>query len=63
MSNRFVVINARPLARNNGSEGVHQNHYKARGFLVLDKEENKRLPDVFMARSEAQEECDRRNGR
>ncbi|WP_282395783.1 hypothetical protein [Pseudomonas sp. PS01298] len=63
MSDRFIVVNARPFDGGKHAADAGQNHSKARGFVILDREENKRLSDAFLIRKEAQEECDRRNGR
>lgn len=62
MADRYIVVNARPLDRSRFVVNGCENHFKARGFLILDREEDRRLPDVFHSRAEAQSECDRRNG-
>jgi len=63
MSDRFIVVNARPLDRSKHVLEGRENHLKARGFLILDREENRRLSDTYATRDEAQDECDRKNGR
>ena len=61
MSVRFIVVNARPMEHGQGSGSAHPASRLARGYLILDRHQDQRLPDCYMSRSEAQEECDRRN--
>lgn len=63
MQDRFVVVNSRPLEGVKPRDPTEAPHWKVRGYRILDTMMNKRLPDVFKGREEAQEECNRRNGR
>ena len=61
MSVRFVVVNARPMEHGQDSGSANPASRVTRGYLILDRHQDQRLPDCYMSRSEAQEECDRRN--
>ncbi|TWD52522.1 hypothetical protein FBY12_1048 [Pseudomonas sp. SJZ131] len=63
MSDRYEVKSAIPLESGSVRDGVRHSTAAVRGFQIFDNFENKRLPDSYMSRSEAQDECDRRNGR
>ena len=63
MSDRYEVKSAIPMETGSVRDGVRQSTAVARGFQIFDNFENKRLPDSYMSRSEAQEECNRRNGK
>ncbi len=63
MSDRYEVKSAIPTETGVVREGAIHSTPPVRGFQIYDNFESKRLPDTFMSRSEAQEECDRRNGR
>lgn len=63
MSERYVVKSAIPVETGGARNGERTFTPAVHGFQLFDTLEAKRLPDTFMSRSEAQEECDRRNGR
>jgi len=61
MSDRFIVVNARPMEYGQVRGNALSMNRVARGYLILDKHQGERLPKCYMSRSEAQEECNRRN--
>ncbi|MNH46655.1 hypothetical protein D3C79_1095320 [compost metagenome] len=63
MQDRFIVVNARPLEGVKPRDKSEPPHWAVHGYRILDTLVNKRLPGVFKSRIEAQEECDRRNGK
>jgi len=58
MGARFIVVNARAFEV--GQSRVRHNPRNARGFQLLDRYENLRLPELFSNRLEAQTECDKK---
>lgn len=61
MSDRFIVVNARPMEHGQVRASALSMNRVARGYLILDRHQGERLPECYVSRSEAQEECDRRN--
>ena len=61
MSDRFIVVNARPIEGGRRRDNAQPPHWKVRGYLILDILEDRRLPTSYSTRLEAQEECDRKN--
>ena len=61
MSDRFIVVNARPIEGGRPRGSKEQAHWKARGYLILDILENRRLATTYPTRDEAQLVCDRKN--
>lgn len=59
MSDRFVVGSEQAPDPGKGNSP----NYVPRGFQIYDTHEERFHPGVYSNRSEAQEECDRRNGR
>lgn len=63
MSDRYEVRSAIAAEVGGGRNGERTFTPAVRGFQLFDTQENKRLPDMYMSRAEAQDECNRRNGR
>lgn len=63
MDERYIVKPTIHTETGSVRNGVVTSHVAARGFQIYDTIEKKRHPDCYMSRSEAQDECDRRNGR
>ncbi|WP_431078462.1 hypothetical protein [Pseudomonas siliginis] len=63
MDERYTVKSAIHTETGSVRNGVINSSVAPRGFQIYDTIENKRHPDCYMSRSEAQQECDRRNGR
>lgn len=60
---RFVVVNSRPMEHKKKRESWEPPHWKVRGYRILDTRTDKRLPELYPSRADAQEECDRRNSK
>lgn len=63
MSDQYVVRSSLPVEIGSIRDGVRQSVPYSHGFQIHDTFADKRLPDMYMSRAEAQAECDRRNGR
>ncbi len=63
MQDRFIVVNSRPLEGIGPRNPSEPPHWKVHGYRILDTRNDKRLPELYPNRAEAQAECDRRNGK
>ncbi len=63
MDDRYIVKPTIHTEIGSVRNGVITSNVAPRGFQIYDTIEQKRHPDSFMTRGEAQDECDRRNGR
>lgn len=63
MSDRYVVRSAIAIEEGSVRNGVVRSTRAPQGFQIHDTFEDKREPDFYMSRAEAQDKCDRRNGR
>lgn len=63
MEERYIVKPTINTETGSKRDGVMTSHAVARGFQIYDTAENKRHSDSYMTRAEAQDECNRRNGR
>ncbi len=63
MSDRYEVRSVIPVEMGAVRDGVRHVVPSQSGFQLYDKLNDERLPDTYMSRAEAQDECDRRNGR
>lgn len=63
MKQRFIVVNSRPLEGIKSRDPSESPHWKVRGYRILDTRTDKRLPELYPSRADAQEECDRRNSK
>lgn len=63
MSDRYEVRSTIPVEMGAVRDGIRHAVRSPSGFQLYDKLNDERLPDTYMSRAEAQEECDRRNGR
>jgi len=63
MQDRFIVVNSRPLEGIRPRNTSEPSHWKVRGYRILDTWNDKRLQELYPSRAEAQEECDRINGK
>ncbi len=62
MDERYIVKSAIHTETGSVRNGVLTSNVAPKGFQIYDTIENKRHPDYYMSRGEAQDECDRRNG-
>jgi len=63
MQDRFIVVNSRPLEGIRPRNTSAPPHWKVRGYRILDTWNDKRLPELYLSRVEAQADCDRKNGK
>lgn len=63
MPDRYVVRSAIAAEQGSARDGERIFQPAPKGFQIYDTHEEKRSRETYMTRGEAQEECDRRNGR